>query len=106
MTSTQIPTPTQTATATPTSTPSPSDLIKNIVIFIQENHTFDSLFAGFPRAAGEFAGQVCPDRLPGDPPHQHNDALRPGGATTKASRCSYREEDIPNYWKVARTFTL
>ena len=103
-TPTAIPAPS--ATSSPTSTPAPADLIKNIVIFIQENHTFDSLFAGFPGADGEFAGQVCPDSLPGDPPHQHIDALRPDGATTKASRCSYTEADAPNYWKVARAFTL
>jgi len=102
------PPPTSLPTPTPTLSPSPapSDLIKNIVVFIQENHTFDSLFAGFPGADGEFAGQVCPDRLPADPPHQHADALRPDGATTKASRCSYTEADASNYWKVARTFTL
>jgi phospholipase C len=109
-TSTQTQTPTQTlsptATTTPSPTPAPADLIHNVIIFIQENHTFDSLFAGFPGADGEFAGQVCPDSLLGDPPHQHLDALRAGGNTTKASRCSYREEDAPNYWKVARTFTL
>ncbi len=99
-----------TASASPepsaTLTPTPSDLIKNIVVFIQENHTFDSLFAGFPGADGEDAGQACPDALVNDPPHRHNDALRPGGATTRASRCSYTEADAPNYWKVAREFTL
>ncbi len=96
----------QTPTLTPSPTPAPSDLIKNIVIFIQENHTFDSLFAGFPGADGEYTGKDCPDLLLGDPPHQHVDALRPDGATTKASRCSYAEADAPNYWKVAREFTL
>jgi hypothetical protein len=77
-----------------------------VVIFVQENHTFDSLFAGFPGADGEFAGQVCPEALPADPPHQHPDALTPGGATTKAARCSYSEEMAPNYWQMARQFTL
>jgi phospholipase C len=99
-------TPVPSATPAPTPTPAPSDLINNIVIFIQENHTFDSLFAGFPDADGEYAGQNCSDALPGDPPHQHVDALRPNGATTKASRCSYTEADAPNYWRVARAFTL
>jgi phospholipase C len=76
-----------------------------VVIFVQENHTFDSLFAGFPGADGEFAGQVCPEALPADPPHQHPDALTPGGATTEAARCSYSEEMAPNYWQMARQFT-
>ena len=103
---TATPTPPPIPTLTPSPIPSPSDLINNIVIFIQENHTFDSLFAGFPGADGEYAGTDCLDALPGDPPHQHIDALTPGGATTKAARCSYTEADAPNYWKVARAFTL
>ena len=84
----------------------PKGLIKNIVIFIQENHTFDSLFAGFPNADGKFANKICSDRLPSDPPHQHKDSLQPHGATTEDANCFYRAEDVPNYWKVARTFTL
>ncbi len=73
---------------------------------MQENHTFDSLFAGFPGADGEFAGQVCPDALSADPPHQHIDALTPGGATTAAARCSYTEATAPIYWQLAREFVL
>lgn len=84
----------------------PKGLIKNVVIFIQENHTFDSLFAGFPNADGKSAQNVCSDRLPSDPPHLHIDSLQPFGATTEAANCSYREADVSNYWKVARTFTL
>lgn len=98
------PTPSPTVTASPVPTPTPP--IQNVVIFVQENHTFDSLFAGFPGADSEFAGQVCPDALPADPPHQHADALTPGGATTEAARCSYSEEMASNYWQMARAFTL
>src|SRR3990172_5229944 len=47
------PPPPPRAPSPPTSPPAPADLIKNIVIFIQENPTFDSLFAGFPAADGE-----------------------------------------------------
>ena len=83
-----------------------SDRIKNIIFFIQENHSFDSLFAGFPGANSKFAGQECPDSLRRDPPHKHTDAFQPGGATTDEARCSYTEADAPNYWRVARTFTL
>lgn len=82
------------------------DLIKNIVFFIQENHSFDSLFAGFPGANGQYAGQDCPDTLQKDPPHKHEDAFEPDGATSEEARCSYTEADAPNYWKVARSFTL
>ena len=98
-----------TPTASPTSAPAtaaPSDLIKQVVVFIQENHTFDSLFAGFPGVDGRAAPNACANALPADPPHQHVDALTPDGATTSASNCSYTEADIPNYWRIAREFVL
>jgi phospholipase C len=95
---------TQSATSSPGH--APSDLVKHIVIFIQENHTFDSLFANFPGADGQSAGPACADALPADPPHQHADALTPNGATTDAARCSYTEAAAPNYWRLAREFAL
>jgi phospholipase C len=85
----------------PISTP-----IKNIIFFTQENHSFDSLFAGFPGADSKNAGQRCTDSLPEDPPHKHADAFQPDRATTAEARCSYQESDAPNYWKTARSFTL
>lgn len=103
---TASPTPRPEPIPTPTSTPAPAAFIKNVIIFLQENHTFDSLFADFPGAESEFAGQVCPDTLPADPPHQHLDALTPGGATTQAAHCSYTEATAPNYWRIAREFAL
>ncbi len=113
-TSALIPTPTLTPTATSTPTPpptatptpAPSDLIKQIVVFIQENHTFDSLFAGFPDADGEYAGRDCPDALINDPPHQHDHAFATGGATTAEAACSYNEASTPIYWRLAHEFTL
>ena len=98
--------PPPTSTALPSPTPSASDRIEHVVVFIQENHTFDSLFAGFPGADGEDAGKACTPALPADPPHQHADSLRPGGATTQAARCSYTPEAASVYWQLARTFTL
>ena len=86
--------------------PKARTFIKNIIFFIQENHSFDSLFAGFPGANGKYAGQNCPDSLLKDPPHTHSDAFQPDGATSEEARCSYTEADAPNYWKVARAFTL
>lgn len=91
------------ASPTPTGVATP---IRQVVLLIQENHTFDSLFAGFPGTDGIAADKRCPDRLPADPPHQHADALTTGGATTAAARCSYTEADAPNYWKLARAFAL
>ena len=95
-----------TATLPPTSSPRPADKIDTIVFFIQENHTFDSLFAGFPGADGMNAGKDCPDRLPADPPHQHADSFRSGANTTAAARCSYTRESAATYWRLAEQFTL
>jgi phospholipase C len=83
-----------------------SDRIKNVIFFIQENHSFDNLFAGFPGANSKFAGRACPDALQEDPPHKHTDAFEVNGATTDEARCSYHEADAPNYWKAAHAFTL
>jgi phospholipase C len=83
-----------------------SDKIKNIIFFIQENHSFDNLFAGFPGANSKFVEQECPDALRKDPPHEHVNALRTDGATSDEGNCSYTEAQAPNYWKAARTFTL
>ncbi len=99
------PTPTPLNFARPIPPPH-ANLIKNIVFFIQENHTFDNLFSAFPGANGRSAGAACPDVLPSDPPHAHIDALQPEGVSTAESRCSYNESDIPNYWKTASAFTL
>jgi phospholipase C len=86
--------------------PRARDLIKNIVFFIQENHSFDNLFAGLPGANGEYAGHECPDSLQTDPPHLHSDAFQTDGATSEEARCSYGEAGAPNYWQAARAFTL
>src|SRR5258708_35166661 len=52
-------TPAPTATAVPSATPTAADKIKAVIFFIQENHTFDSLFAGFPGADSMNAGKTC-----------------------------------------------
>jgi phospholipase C len=87
-------------------TPVHAERIKNVIVFIQENHTFDSLFADFPGANGQNAGATCPDSLPSDPPHKHVDAFQPMGVTMAAAKCSYPESNAPNYWRAARSFTL
>jgi phospholipase C len=95
-----------TATQPPTATPTPSDKIKSIIFFIQENHTFDSLFAGFPGTDSLNAGKPCPDRLPADPPHQHADSFQPSAYTTTAADCSYTEQSAATYWQIAKQFAL
>ncbi len=119
-TDTPVPTASETAAARPTNTEAPTatnspaatsaptafDKIKTIIFFIQENHTFDSLFAGFPGADGVNAGRACADRLPADPPHQHADSFQPSAYTTAAAHCSYTEQSAATYWQLARQFTL
>jgi phospholipase C len=105
---------TATISASATAAPSPTaaataaaaEKIKSVIFFIQENHTFDSLFAGFPGADSMNAGQACPDRLPADPPHQHADSFHSEAATTRAARCSYTEAGAETYWRMARQFSL
>jgi phospholipase C len=63
------------------------------------------MFANFPGANGEAQGSICPDRV-ADPNHSHFAALQPNGLLDAAGDCHYVEEQIPNYWKVARAFTL
>lgn len=109
LTPSSVPSPTAppARTLAPTASPTvPLHPIRHIVVVLQENHTFDSLFAGFPGANGRAAASACPDALPADPPHQHSDAFAPDAATTDAARCSYPESAAPNYWKLARAFTL
>jgi phospholipase C len=74
------------------------DKIKNIIILLQENHSFDSLFAAYPGANGESASNICPNAI-------HN-TIQASGQTAFKYYCSYPEEQIPNYWKLARSFTL
>ena len=76
-----------------------------MVIFVQENHSFDAMFGGFPGADGVAHGSLCADQHP-DQDHSHAAALRPNGLGAPAGDCHYTEAQLPNYWKVARAFTL
>ncbi len=92
---------------TPTLQPSPSPLpsptstagkIKTVIILLQENHSFDSLFADFPTALGQPAPNKCPDAI------KH--ALPENNRPVVEYYCSYTEQQVPNYWRLAREFTL
>ncbi len=81
--------------------PTPANLggkIDTVIVVLQENHSFDNLFASYPGANGKPAANVCPAALPHDIPHDHE--------ATASYPCSYTEEQIPNYWQLARHFTL
>ena len=98
--------PTATRAPAPTATPRASATpIRQVVIFVQENHSFDVMFGGFPGADGVAHGGNCADKPP-DMDHTHAAALRPNGLASPSGDCHYMEAQIPNYWKVARAFTL
>ena len=108
--------------------------IHRVVVLVRENRTFDHLFAGFPGAESRTYGlrsdgsrvplaRAPAGDLPGDIRHNHNGALmayrggRMNGFDLNAARYSdtrnplgpflhYAEDQIPNYWRLARRFTL
>jgi phospholipase C len=65
---------------------------------IEENHSFDSIFAEYPNADGKFGPRVCPENV--------TDYLADMMSPNTPYVCSYHEEQVPNYWKMARNFAL
>ncbi len=117
-------------TPPPSSGPVPVP-IKHVVVVVKENHTFDNYFGTFPGAEGTttckrhdgttFPCPHAPDSTPRDMDHAHEAGLSDwnggkmdgwdltAGSTQNGddlAYAQYHEEDIPNYWKYARTFTL
>jgi phospholipase C len=103
--------------------------IDHVIIIVKENHTFDNFFGSFPGAEGTQTAQTstgpvavgrAPVQLTRDLCHTHACALDDWnqgnmnhwdlGDTRNASDqlafAQYTESDIPNYWKLARTFAL
>jgi phospholipase C len=101
--------------------------IKNIVIVMKENRSFDHLFGAFPRvegaAVGNFLGEQIPlepppQVLPKDLPHHSYDSRRDrnGGKmdsfgrdndeTTRLAHSRMEADQIPNYWHWAEQFVL
>jgi phospholipase C len=105
--------------------------IKHVVFIVKENRTFDNYFGTFPGADGATTGTIStgdviplghtPDRTPRDISHSFQSAvtaidggamdhfdLIPGG-NVNGDYLSYTqltEADIPNYFALARYFTL
>jgi len=109
--------------------------LQHIVVIVKENHTFDNFFGSFPGAngitqcpttsGGTQPCQEAPDKIGHDLNHNHVSALfdwnggamngwsspagsdNTGGGTGDGSVYKqYFERDIPNYWKMARSFVL
>ena len=101
--------------------------IKHVVILVKENRTFDQMFGQFPGANGVTYAIDHGKRIPltrgvieiaPKIPHTYGDALKDynngrmdGFSRTKPGLNQYifgqySEEQIPNYWALARRFTL
>jgi phospholipase C len=107
--------------------------ITHVIVIVKENHTFDNYFGSFPGAEGTSTYRLsdggtgacgrAPQNLLRDLDHGHGDGAgltdwNDGGMNgwDRVPRTSvngdnlayaqYLEEDIPNYWAYARTFTL
>src|SRR5688572_3173907 len=101
--------------------------IKHIVFIVKENRTFDHMFGRFPEADGATSGLTCDgervpllpagDRVP-EIDHGFVEGLvainggrmdcfdRLGGGEDLDSYLAYDREGIPNYWALAKHFTL
>jgi phospholipase C len=105
--------------------------IQHVIVIVKENHTFDNYFGSFPGAEGtttytlsDGGTAMCghaPQNTLRDMDHDHEPGLTDwnhgamngwdlvSGTSTNGDNLAYaqyHEDDIPNYWKYARTFTL
>ena len=102
--------------------------IEHIVFIVKENRTFDNYFGTFPGADGATTGTIStgevidlghtPDRTPRDIDHSFNGAVRAidngamdrfdmlNGCADLLCMTQLTEDDIPNYFALARYFTL
>lgn len=77
--------------------------IEHIVIIVKENHTFDNYFGSLPGSNGDSSLAKAPNPPASDHPHNHGAWLN---RNQKPIRQQYSEQDLPDYWKYARQFTL
>jgi phospholipase C len=79
-------------------------LVDHVVIIVKENHTYDNYFGKFPNSAGD--GQLGKAHNPptADPNHRHEAWMT--RASEQRYRVQYSEADIPDYFALARQYTL
>src|SRR5450432_1961969 len=77
--------------------------IRHIVIEFKENHGFDNYFGTFSGANGMANLPHLPDPPLNDPLHTHEAWLK---RSTNAVKGQYHQSDIPNYFSLAKQFTL
>ena len=74
------------------------------VVIIKENHTYDNYFGTFPNSAGDNQLGKAQNPPPGDPNHRHETWMKRD--TEQRFRVQYSEADIPDYFALARQYTL
>ncbi len=77
--------------------------VKQIVIVFKENHGFDNYFGTFSGANGVSNLPHLPDPPLADPLHTHEAWLV---RSTKVVKGQYYQSNIPNYFSLAKQFTL
>ena len=79
-------------------------LVDHVVIIVKENHTYDNYFGTFPNSAGDnqLGKALNPPAV--DPDHRHQAWMNRG--TEQRYRVQYSETDIPDYFSLARQYTL
>jgi phospholipase C len=78
-------------------------LVDHVVIIVKENHTFDNYFGTLPGVRGATLAHAQ-NPPPDDPGHRHE--VWEQRASDTAHRVQYIEADIPQYFALARGFTL
>src|SRR5579863_8706482 len=87
-----------------------SSPIKHVVVIMEENHTFDSLFGTFPGVNGVTEPQA-PNPVSADLDHSAPAELAAmnGGKMNQfqdRGKVQYKQSDIPTYWAYAQQFGL
>jgi phospholipase C len=83
--------------------PGSNSPIKHVVIIFKENHGFDNYFGTFPGANGDASLPHLADPPTMDPVHTHEAWLK---RATNAVKGQYHLSDIPNYFSLAKQYTL
>src|ERR1700676_4912782 len=81
-----------------------SALVDHVVIIVKENHTYDNYFGTFPNSEGDDKLGKAQNPPPSDPNHRHEAWMTRG--TEQRYRVQYSEADIPDYFALARQYTL
>jgi len=81
----------------------PNNPIAHVVIVVKDNHSFDNYFWNFRGANGANLPAAQDPPAGGDPRHDHGAWLR---RATNAVKEQYSEKDIPDYFSLAKQFTL